>query len=141
MTVRSCLQLMLVGVWALPLEGCASSAHFDDMRKKIDELEIPVSYQQGGEHKRGGRPVLFGDLPAVTRGYRSPSDLKSTCAELEEALTAREPEWIYLENKCIANFRMTPGFRAMTAVSYSASVTAIRPRDGKGTAVLVTISE
>lgn len=138
---RAALRLAVIGFCTLVLEGCVSGAHFNDMRRKIDELGIPESYERGGEHTQGSVPVLFGDLLSITRGYHSPNDLRATCAELQEVLAAREPEWIYRDNKCTANFRMRPGLRAATAVFYNTSVTALRPRDGDGTVVLVTLSE
>jgi len=131
---------MVVGLLVVSSSGCVNS-HFEDMRRKIDDLEMPASYREGDELQTGTKPAFFGDAPALRRGYRAPKDLDSTCAELREVLVEWEPRWVLLEDRCIAYFRMSPGLRAATAVSYTVSVTARRRPDVSGTSVLVTVSE
>ena len=140
LAIRSWGRSIVICLLVAPVGGCAN-AHFDDMRRKIDDLKMPASYRQGGELETGTIPAFFADSPALRRGYLAPNDLETTCSELQEILAERDPRWVTLEDRCIAHFRMSPGLRAASAVSYTVTVTAERRPDVSGTSVLISVSE
>jgi len=101
------------------------------MYAKIDELGLPERYEYSSEYEEGGKPVLFGDHPKVTRAYRSPDDLATTCADLEALLANRSPTITRHDNACHLRFPMRPSPHVLAQLdfSYGVLVTAIRPKD------------
>jgi hypothetical protein len=124
--------------------GCLFKTNFSDMSARIDELEIPEHYERWGRESHSGtKPAFFGDYPKVTRGYRSPDDLETTCAELERRLSSRSPHVVRREGKCHLGFQVRSG-ASVTATGnfrYDATVTALERDDGPGTWVNVTLSD
>jgi hypothetical protein len=89
----------------------------------------------------GTKPAFFADYPKVTRGYWSPDDLETTCAELERRFVSRSPHVVRRENACYLGFWIRSGLGTMATgnLRYRASITALEQDEKPGTTVNVSV--